>query len=92
MESAAYHRVIATIAAHERVLTILLTDYLARLSPEQRVVLANAVEDAEGMLIPNELKLDLDSTDQLAAFAMTYQESVNRLFGSAFELADALKH
>jgi uncharacterized protein YaaW (UPF0174 family) len=81
---------LATLLAHEKVLSFLLADFLRKMSPAQRKSLEQSLTEPANLYGTDALELDIGAADALAGFAMDHKESMQRLFAEALRVADAM--
>ena len=79
------HTIVATQVAHERVLTLLLSDRLKRLSPSDAMVLTAALDPSSVTPPPTD---NIGLADDLAGRTVVYREVVNRVLKAAQEIAN----
>lgn len=78
----------AILMAHEHFLTMLLSFYFRRLSPEQRQGIEESMQEPPDLSGFDFGDIDIGQADDLAGLAMLFRESSNRITRRAFALAD----
>lgn len=76
---------VAKIAAHERILTLLLSDRLKRLSEGDQIDLKAAIAP-DGVTPP--ASDDIGMADDMAGRTIVYRDTVTKILRSAQEIAD----
>jgi hypothetical protein len=81
--------IIANLMAQQKLIAWLLSDYVRRMSPEQRTAIKQAMDAPPQTGLPPDLDLNIDDADQLAGMAISHRDAVNRMFLLAESFADS---
>ena len=87
MNDAEKATVAATLAAHEAILTTLLSRLLAQTPQEHLDALAREMEKGPQLKPEAPRDLDLDSADKLAGHGLEYHETMQRIYTEALALS-----
>ena len=74
----------ATLGAHDALLSVLLADYLARRTPDQRAAIKASLHAPSDIAPPPKLTEDLDVADQLAGMMLDLNDATRRIIRAAF--------
>ena len=77
----------ATLAAHEEILTTLLSRVLAQTPQEHLQALQERMERGPILRPDAPHAPDLDTADKIAGFGMEYGETINRIYAQALALS-----